>query len=263
VGLALTRSAAPGWDSQKLATGSVMAWQGRFWMAYTGLQAVDGYWISRVGMSVSDDLYTWQKLPHNPLAEPDGVLYDKAGDGIKRAGCWRDPFLLAGNEQFYFVICARQPDEATQPAGVVGLASSPDMARWQLEAPLLVDKFAKELEVPQIYGINGRYYLLFCTTAAWILPEIKQQYPDHQFRNSDYVMVSKSPLGPYKLMGPGDVHPAEQAIVPYASQLVQWQGTWYLLGTVVQSVRGVGDDYVTDPIAIEADEFGLRVVGEK
>jgi beta-fructofuranosidase len=259
LGLVLEKGKPGKWDSQKLATGSVIAWAGQFWMAYTGIENIDGYWISRTGMAVSDDLHTWTKLDTNPTTEPDGQFYD-SGNRERKVGCsWRDPFLISIGDRFYQFICARPTNSSA--AGIIGLALSSNLLDWSLEPPVVLQAFARELEVPQIYPIGNLFYLVFCTTADRILPTAKAQLPDHDFRSSDYVMVSESPFGPFKIYGTGDIHPSRQEVVPYASQLVYWQGQWMLLGTVVRSVRSKrGHDYITDPIALRITNTGLQAI---
>jgi beta-fructofuranosidase len=260
IGLALYKGKPGSWDSQKLATGSVIAHGGRFWMAYTGIESVDGFWMPRTGMAVSDDLYTWTKLEINPTTEPDGTFYGSGSLERKISHSWRDPFLMRNGDRFYQYICARPPNSSS--AGIVGLASSPDLMDWSLEPPVEVAQFARELEVPQIYRIGDLYYLVFCTTSDRILPTIKAQTPDHLYRSSDYVMVAESPLGPFQMYGTGDIHLAHQELIPYASQLVHWQGDWVLLGTVVISTRSqLEHDYITDPIPIHTTATGLRAIG--
>ena len=255
VGLALEKGGAGAWDSQKLATGSVIAWDRRFWMAYTGIVNVDGYWQPRIGIAVSNDLNSWEKLDVNPITEPDGVIYGK-GDGVRKPITWRDPFIIRHGGKFLQYFCARPP--SSDSAGFVGLASSPDLQHWSLEAPVAVESFASELEVPQIYHINNRYFLLFCTTADRILPEVRTVSPDHRYRSSDYVMVSDSPYGPFRRYGSGDIHPTEREVIPYASQLLHWQGELFLLGTVVRSTRPQREpDYITDPIAITVSDTSV------
>ena len=67
-GLALERGWGDAWDSQKLATGSVIKHDGKYWMAYTGHRR---QWlnIQRAGMAWSTDLESWHKYEGNPVTE--------------------------------------------------------------------------------------------------------------------------------------------------------------------------------------------------
>ena len=253
VGLALERGAGDAWDGKKLATGSVIERDGRFWMAYTGIRQDDPHLVQRVGMAVSDDLTVWTKAEGNPVTQADGVLYEKIGTGERAMGHWRDPFLLGCGDRVLQYVCARTQSDGQ---GCVAVASSTDMLDWKLEQPLVVDVMTEEIEVPQVYRIGGHYYLLFATFLRVILPEFRDRHPGHEFKNSDFSMVGPSPRGPFSIHGTGDVHP--QAPNPYACQLVQFGDEWFLLGTVVLTVNGDGDDYITDPIPVVADETGIH-----
>ncbi len=74
-------------------------------------------------------------------------------------------------------------------------------------------------------------------------------------------MVGETPFGPFEMQGTGDIHPEQQEVIPYASQLVNWQGEWLMMGTVVCSTRGQQNhDYITDPISLCIFDAGLRSV---
>ena len=253
IGLALTRGPGDAWDSKKLATGSVIQRDGRFWMAYTGIRRDDPHLVQRVGMAVSDDLVTWSKAEGNPVTQADGVIYEKIGTGERAMGHWRDPFMLDAGDRVIQYVCARTKSDGQ---GCVAVATSTDMLSWQLEQPLTVDPMTEEIEVPQVYHIDGHYYLFYATFTRIILAEFRRQHPDHEFKNSDYSMVGPTARGPFSIHGTGDVH--QKAPNPYASQLVNFGGEWFLLGTVVQTANGAGDDYITDPIAISVDETGIH-----
>ena len=202
VGLALERGAGESWDSQTLSTGSVLAWKGRFWMAYSAVRRHENpitRTVHRVGLAVSDDLYSWTKYEHNPVNERDPRLYERLGPVHKAYGQWRDPTLFDAGDRVYQYVCARSKSPDRNRRGTVGLATSRDMRTWQVEPPLQVDSIATEIEVPQVYRIDGRYYLLFCTSTNRLLPAFKRRFPGHPFRNADFSMVGESPLGPFHL----------------------------------------------------------------
>ena len=119
-----------------------------------------------------------------------------------------------------------------------------------------MEPISTEIEVPQVYRIGGRYYLVCCSPATWLLPSFKRRFPGHRFRDADYAMVGASPTGPFTLHGTGEILPARESGRPYASRLVRWQRGWYLLGTV----REGRIPYVCDPIPVIADATGIHAV---
>ena len=97
LGFALERGAGESWDSQTLSTGSVLAWKGRYWMAYSALRRGENpptRKVHRVGLAVSDDLYSWTKCAQNPVNERDPRHYERLGPVHRAFGQWRDPFLF-------------------------------------------------------------------------------------------------------------------------------------------------------------------------
>jgi beta-fructofuranosidase len=254
VGLALTRGRDGAWDDARLATGSVIERGGRYWMAFTGHRAADRPLVQRVGMAVSDDLMHWRKLPESPVSEPDPAHYELAGSGQRAVVHWRDPFLLDLGDEVVQYVCARSRvgDPATR--GTVGLAATSNMRDWTVLAPATVDPVAEELEVPQVYCIDDRWYLVFCTQPRWLAPAFRRRFAGHPFRRGDYSMVGDGPRGPFRIHGTGEIVPPTSSLHVYASQLVCWHGQWRLLGTM-QSPRR---DAISDPIPIAADETGIH-----
>ena len=161
-------------------------WNGRFWMAYSALRRNENpptRKVHRVGLAVSDDLYTWTKYAAQsgqrarpaPLRTARSLSTRPTANGAIRS-C-SSPMTAC------ISTCAPAASPRTRHRrGTVGLASSRDMRTWRVEPPLHVDPIATELEVPQVYRIGGRYYLLFCTSTDRLLPAFKRRFPGHRWR---------------------------------------------------------------------------------
>ena len=255
LGLALTCGAPGSWDDKSLATGSVIRRDGRYWMAFTGHKLDEPLFVQRVGIAVSDDLQRWQKLHENPTSEADPAHYELVSTGQRTLTHWRDPFLLDTGEEVVQYVCARRTDGDISSRGTVGLARSTDMRSWETLPPLEHDPIAEEMEVPQVYAIDGRYYLVFCTHQQWLSPSYRARFPGHRFRSTDYSMVGDSPLGPFRIHGTGEIMPKAPSSSWYASQIVRHEWKWFLLSTVRDDT---GRTAVSDPIAVVADETGIH-----
>ena len=262
VGLALERGSNGEWDSQTLSTGSVIQRDGRSWMAYSAIRSNENppsRKVHRVGIAVSDDLYQWTKYSASPVNERAPRYYERLGPVRRAYGQWRDPFLYDAGEQVYQYVCARGRSADRDRRGTVGVATSRDMATWQVGPPLDVDPVAKELEVPQVYHIGGRYYLVFCTTPSRLLPSLRRRFPGHRFRRADYSMVGDSPLGPFRMYGTGEIVGQGTSVTPYASRLLRWGEQWLMIGTVHEG----GTNSICDPIPVEVDETGIHAAGAR
>ena len=165
-GTALRRGAPGAWDDKGLATGSVIEHGGSYWMAYTGHHSGDPHMVQRVGMAFSADLHHWEKIDRNPVTEAAPPHYELLSSGKRVMVHWRDPFLLADGERVLQLVCARRTDGDPTSRGTVGVAETRDMRRWTLLPPLEHDRTTEEMEVPQVYRIGGRCYLVFCTIAG-------------------------------------------------------------------------------------------------
>jgi beta-fructofuranosidase len=258
-GIAVKHGSHQEFDSQSCATGSVLERDGRFWMAYSGVRKDEAPFerkVFRVGMAFSDDLYHWTKIEGNPVTEADGVIYERVGSGLRTYGHWRDPFLLDAGERVRQYVTARRVSEDPARRGTIAVATSDDMITWRLEQPLEVDPVAEELEVPQVLEIGGLYYLKFCTVPKLLLADFKARFPGYAFRRADYSMVGPSPLGPFRVHGTGEIIPHSAPEAPYASQLIKWDNSWSIIGTIAVE----GSNYLCDPMPVVADDTGLHVV---
>ena len=247
VGVALSSLGKYRWESKGLATGSVVKWRGQYWMAYTGHETTEGPFRQRCGIAVSDDLYRWERIDANPVSEPDDVTYEVAPTGFRQhASHWRDPFLFVEGDEVFMLVCSRLNTGDPLLRGRVAVARSKDMHNWELRPPLAHDVVSGEMEVPQIYPIDGRWYLLFCMDPCMFpkgSPLAKQPA-------SDYCMVGETAAGPFRIHDGGRISGASERGL-YASQLVHYKDRWYLLGT--------GKSGISDPYVVIASEKGLSI----
>ena len=257
VGIAVKRGEDKEWDSQTLSTGSVMYRNGRYWMAYSGIRKGENppsRKIHRVGIAVSNNLYEWEKLTNNPVNERDPSLYERLGRVNKAYSQWRDPFLYEHGESVYQLVCARNKHTDYSKRGAIGVATSSDMKNWRILPPIDVEPIATELEVPQVYTIQNRHFLAFCTSPDRLKPSFTNNFPDNQFRKADYSMVGESPLGPFAIHGTGEIISPNNIQQPYASRIVKWQKALFLIGTV----RRGSITSISDPIPVVSDKFGIH-----
>jgi len=254
------RTGPPGsWDDLRLCTGSVIKRDGRYWLAYSATNTTDSspaeMWrTQRVGLSVSDDLVTWEKLPGNPVTQAGPPRYEEMSTGQRKMVHWRDPFLFDDGDAVYQLIFARRADGDVATRGTVALARSIDMRTWEVLPPLEHDRVAEEMEVPQVYRIDGRWYLVFCTLGRFLSPDFAERFEGQLPERTNFSMVGDSPLGPFHIHGTGQIvrHGLDDYF--YAAQLVNLRGKWYLLATV----HDKEGERISDPVPVRADETGVH-----
>jgi beta-fructofuranosidase len=240
------------------ATGSVLRFQGRYWLAYTG------NWHGpnpTVALAVSDDLYHWEKCPFNPVTRIDPRYYEKYGIPPIDFPHWRDPFLFEYEGMVYHYVCARSKDGKDDFRGTVGVAKTKNMHQWEILPPPDIDPVAMELEVPLLHTWGGRYYLMFSTLPELFSETFRVRYPEVQYKQSSYAMVGPGPFGPFRIHGNGQIIPPDYPIQPYANQVVWWKEHPFLLGTVWDDDAGgktARQDYICNPIPLQFTETGIQ-----
>lgn len=250
-GLVVKRGSNDAWDGVCIATGSVIRFQDKYWMAYTGR------WNEprvAVGLAVSDDLFQWDKVPYNPITTIDTRYYEAIGSGTRHMAHWRDPFLFRHEGYVYHFVCASRNDGSPDARGTVGIARSSDMIEWEILPPPEIEPVSQELECPQVRQIGDHFFLLFSAFPEIFAPETRARYGG-KLRQSSYVMVGNSPFGPFSFEQPDPLIPTTYPVQPYACQFVEWGGALYLMGTVWNDVQ----DFITDPILLIAEGERLRV----
>ncbi|QDU72589.1 glycoside hydrolase family protein [Mucisphaera calidilacus] len=193
------------WDDDMLWTMHVTrdpadnnAWR----MLYTGLQRREGGRVQRIGAARSNDLMTWTRVacetheprklqPGYPLAVPGPWYESRTDEGRQWVSC-RDPFLFEHEGQRRLLFSARRKHGPLVRRGCVGQAVevAPDVFEFgpPLHAPGLYD----DVEVPGLYELDGRFFLL-----GSIREDVKVHYwyantPDGPFENyADNVLLPK------------------------------------------------------------------------
>jgi len=251
-GVILRKGEPDAYDGRCPATGSVIRFKDRYWLAYTG------NWNGPqpvAAMAVSDDLFNWEKLPNNPVTQIDPAYYDDTPRRPPRDWLhWRDPFLFEYEGAVYHYVCANKNSGPIDERGTLGLAKTTDMLTWQVLPPPQVDPVCTELECPQVHHVDGRYYLIFSAMPDFFSTAFQQRYSGQLRPFSSYAMVGESLFGPFHIHGSGQIIPFDFPLTPYANQIVFWQGQTYMLGTVWNDEQ----DFITDPISVEFTEMGIK-----
>ena len=145
-------------DSAQAASGSIIEREGTFHIFYLGRSAGDRGVIGTVCRTTSPDLVHWEKDPGNPIITPDYERY---------SGVTKDPFVFWNEQaqQYWMLIADRLQGAPTARKGMLALAVSRDLERWERrEEPFWApDTSTCEFEVPDLFEWNGRWYLIYTT----------------------------------------------------------------------------------------------------
>jgi len=185
------------WNAWGTNTGTVVRHDGRFYLFFGSIpneQQVDGVYIS-------DDLEHWQPYPDNPVLKPAGPYYltDRRQAPYWPVD-WRDPDIVWREEDkhYHAVLCARLPKWGHEDTGAaVAHVRSMDLIHWEHLPPVATPgKHFFHTELPNIFPVNGRYYLVFNTVS---LGGIRIDTPSREYANGSFYMVGDRYEGPYTL----------------------------------------------------------------
>ncbi|QDV26449.1 glycoside hydrolase family protein [Aureliella helgolandensis] len=170
---------------------------GSWRMFYTGLSRRDQGLKQRIGMAISDDLFTWRKTPVNwedrrgatdpelvkearqklprgisdsiqsvlnpsscfPL-EPDPEYYESSVDAERNWVSFRDPFYFRDGDEGWLLAAARVNSGPLVRRGCVAAMKEVKPHEFAAQPPLLAPQIYDDIEVPNLFRIDGEYYLI-------------------------------------------------------------------------------------------------------
>ncbi|NII74983.1 beta-fructofuranosidase [Dyella sp. SG562] len=219
---ALRPAASAAWDDYTTWTGTVLrAPQGHWLMFYTGTSRAEQGLIQRIGLATSPDLRRWERSPRNPVLQlPDNRLYETLDRDTWYEQACRDPWIFPDPDGrgWHMVFTAREPDGPSIGRGVIGHATSDDLEQWTLQPPLFRSRVFAQMEVPQIFCWQGRWYCLFCTAANLIDSDYARGAMSRPMTGTHYLMADH-PLGEWRLV-PGDFLVGDPAGSLYAGRVL-------------------------------------------
>ncbi len=234
-------------DETATWTGSVVRGGDGLWrMFYTGsrfLSHDSNANIETVGVAVSDDLHTWTKSA-SAVAVADPRWYETLGTSAWPEEAWRDPWVFAdpSGAGWHMLLTARCNDGDELDRGVIGHATSDDLASWQVQPPLSAPGAGfKHLEVPQITTIGDRTVLIFsCDTPA--LAGVRASEV-----GGIWVVDVQSPTGPYDLTHARLL--VDESL--YSGRLIQDRsGQWVMLAFENSTADGGFTGSLSNPIPV-------------
>ncbi len=147
-----------GWDYGHVFAPYVIAHGGRHWLFYTGV-ATDN--TQRIGLAVSDDLYSWNRIGDRPIIRPEE--YGWAFCPTKGGAACRDAHVIEHDGRFllYYTAVTREGD------GCVALASSADLLEWRDEGVAYAHSAWNHCESSNVQRRGHEWLLFFGGHHAW------------------------------------------------------------------------------------------------
>lgn len=266
LGTCFAPSERSGWDDFTTWTGSVVQDDGDLWhLFYTGTRKSEGGLYQRIGHATSTDMHNWERVEDGfclDLTGPNAELYEADfAKGFWHDRAMRDPWVMRdpdGNGWLmYFTARVRGVTEPNA-GGAIGFATSPDLADWKLQPPVFQGGFG-QLEVPQVFERDGRWYCLFCTSAEHFSKAQADATPGGPVTGTHY-LVADSPRGPWQI-APGRFLDGALPCRRYAARIVETSDGMKIMGFADYGPDGTFVGHVMDPEPVETDQDGfLHVV---
>ncbi|MDF0603068.1 hypothetical protein P1J78_20170 [Psychromarinibacter sp. C21-152] len=136
---------------------------GAWRMFYTGLSRAEYGRVQRVGVARSTDLYNWTRVNDDlyPL-EISGDWYESGAEEGRKWVSFRDPFFYHDPEtgERMLLAAGRVKHGPVIRRGCVSMAREVAPDRWEFGPPLYHPGIYDDVEVPNLFRLNGRHYLI-------------------------------------------------------------------------------------------------------
>ncbi|MFT5742771.1 MAG: beta-fructofuranosidase [Paracoccaceae bacterium] len=255
----------PAWDDYTTWTGSTVKGDDGLWhLYYTGSCREENGLFQRIGHATSTDLHNWTRV------NGDGLLLDLDGPNAhhyeaNHTGKWhdramRDPWVMRdpyGNG--WLMYFTARADDVLEPnsGGCIGFATSADGYDWTLQPPVFTGGYG-QLEVPQVFGVDGQWYCLFCTAAEHFSKD-RARVTNGGPVSGNHYLIGDSPRGPWRI-APGFLD-GDLPCRRYAARIVDTGDGLVILGF---ADRPDGVDFIghiMDPEPVVIGEDGYLSIG--
>lgn len=257
-GTCFTPARGPSWDDYTTWTGSTLKSPDGIWhYFYTGTSHSENGLKQRIGHAIGKDMRSWQRVGSGLALDLDTTRYEEYRPGFWHDRALRDPWVMAhpNGTGWLMAYTTRIPGgDEPNANGAIGLAISNDLNDWEAIDPLFSGGFG-QLEVPQIFSLNNRWYCLFSVSTEHWMPAMAAAHPWQRVRGTHYLTAEQFD-GPWQI-APGPFLTSACRTEHYACRLLFNDGKPYLMGFLHDRPDGSFVGAVSDPISVEVSADGL------
>jgi beta-fructofuranosidase len=192
-------------DAVGVNVGCVIEYNDGFYLFYWCWNKKGPDRVPRIGMAFSRDLDNWSRPMSAPALEADRRWYEDSplpDDKNGRYGSGvRDPFVFYNDahRQFHMIFAGRTRSGPLDGRGCIGHAVSDDLCKWQALPPLLAPGYYSEMEVPQIFQLDKKWYIWFHSNLCIWLSELgRKELPSHEQIPATFYWSADDCLGPFR-----------------------------------------------------------------
>lgn len=151
-------------DCRGKFTGCAIEKDGTYYVYYTMRDRVCS---EKIGLATSTDLIHFHEYEHNPVLTPDPKLFLVRPKG-KKTDC-RDMLIVYDEERkkYFGYFAAMALIEGRGELGVIGVAESVDLLRWENQKIVYVPDFQGTIEMPNVFFLEGKWYMTLMTSTRY------------------------------------------------------------------------------------------------
>lgn len=250
-------------DDRGLWTGCVVEKDGLLYLFYTARSSAEDAAMNRIALATSSDANHWRRYEGNPLFIPDKRWYanehsplELYGHGHFIVDC-RDLCVVRDPEGggYWGFFAARKHARTNADTSVIGLCHSDDLLHWTQYAPCFEPPFLACVEVPDVFYLNGKWYMLCLTGNEY---GHRGNLSDPLLNHATIYAVADDVRGPYRMLDEnvliGSARPQG-----YSAKTVIWQEKRVMFYT--QRGSGAPESYgsISAPHILDTDDAGRLI----
>lgn len=260
-GIALYPGDEGSYDDDGIWTGCVEKCGEVYYMYYTARAQKEQGRINRIALATSTDGWHWTKHAQNPILIPDGRWYANEyspirlyGHGYPIVDC-RDMCVVKDPEGkgYWGFFAARRHAQTNAETSVIALAHSDDLIRWEQYPPCFEPKHLGCVEVPEVFYLNGKWYMLCLTGNMY---GHRGCTSDPLVRKATLYAVADNVWGPYQMNEQDNVLLGSVFHQGYSCKTILWKGMRTLFFTQGEYKAGSPHGCISRPQQIIVNESG-------
>ncbi len=243
-------------------TGCVEKHDGKYYLFYTARSTVEQGAVNRGAVAISEDGYHFERCEENPILIPDSQWYANEWNPLPMfhhgeyiVDC-RDMCVVKAPDAenlWYGYYMARIKSRINAETSVIGVATSRDLIHWEQHGPCFVPNRYACVEVPEVFRIGGKWYMLCLTGNAY---GQRGRTSDPDFRFGTIYATADHPMGPFVLQNEDNVLLCSRNPEGYSAKTLEIDGKRVLFYIQGEYKKGCHMGCLSLPSLLDVNEQG-------
>ena len=216
-------------DNMQPWTGCALRQAGETYLFYTMRGTATSGKEQGIGLAKARNFQNFARVPQNPVLVPDGRFYANTTRPVPGVIDCRDMHVVSDGQGGWFGFFAtRVPGRELVETSAIGLAFSRDLVRWEQRAPAFVPRRYACIEVPDVFFLNGKWYMLLLTGNFY---GNRGCWSDASLTHGTIYAVAEKLEGPYVEIGDNALIASAVGPAPISARSLRFEGELYVLYT--------------------------------